>query len=271
MDTYKAYRDAGSVPSDRTPDWSLSKACSAHRDPDSAERPMRPWAAFLLLPAVASVAIAIFSPSAKAADQLKIYIRAFIPQHHSSVRPLPHSGGGTMVQPPAASIVGCFPTDQRSFSAEISASSRVASIATLDPTPPAKLLAQEHPSNDSNAVDCGDGSIINKAKTDTSDQKFTFVPADASKIAQLKIHASGHNPNFVWAPAIDFDGTFFIDLGAGTIRFEGNVDQYPAYEAYANYKDDAAVTILQIMPDYGKTALDLAFSKTVKTSAVKFR
>jgi hypothetical protein len=234
-------------------------------------RPARSIAGFALFATILSAALLMCSPVAMAADQLQIYIRAFIPKNHSSVRPLPNSGGGTMVQPPGASIVGCFPTDQRSFSKEITASSRVASIATLDPTLPGKLLKQEHPSNESNAVDCGDGRIINREKTDTSDQKFTFVPADASKIAQLKIHASGHNPNFQWAPAINIDGVFFIDLGANTIRFEGSVDQYPAYEAYAMYSGNAAVSILEIMPEYGKTAMDLGFTKSVKTNPVKFK
>lgn len=224
-----------------------------------------------LFASLVSVALVMFSPIALAADQLQVYIRAFIPKNHSSVRPLPNSGGGTMVEPPASPIVGCFPTDQRTFSAEIHASSRVASIATVGPTFPGTLIKQEHPSNESNAVDCGNGSIINREKTDTSDQKFTFVPAGTSKIAQLKIHASGHNPNFTWAPAIDIDGIFFIDLGANTIRFEGSVDQYPAYEAYVTYNGNVAIPILQIMPDYGKTALDLGFTKSLKTNAVKYK
>ena len=217
------------------------------------------------------LALAIGSLDAAAADRLQVYIRAFIPRQHSSVRPLPNSGGGTMVQPPASAIVGCFPTDQRSFEPLVVTSSRVASIATIDPTSPGKLVEQKHPSSESNAVDCGSGSIINRERTDTADQKFTFVAADASKVSQLKIHASGHNPNFKWAPAIDIDGTFFIDLGASTIRFEGFVDQYPAYEAYAKFNDNSAVPILQIMPADGKTALDLAFAKSVITNTVKYK
>jgi hypothetical protein len=248
------------------PKWRNDNACGGN-----ANRFVRSIADLALFATLVSVALVMFSPIALAADQLQVYIRAFIPKNHSSVRPLPNSGGGTMVEPPASSIVGCFPTDQRSFSTEIRASSRVASIATVDPTLPGSLIKQEHPSNESNAVDCGDGSIINRETTNTSDQKFTFVPADTSKIAQLKIHASGHNPNFTWAPAIDIDGIFFIDLGANTIRFEGSVDQYPAYEAYVTYNGNAAVPILQIMPDYGKTALDLAFTKSVKTNAVKYK
>ncbi|WP_143039721.1 MULTISPECIES: hypothetical protein [Bradyrhizobium] len=246
--------------------WRNDNACAG-----IANRFVRSIADFALFATLVSVALVMFSPIALAADQLQVYIRAFIPKNHSSVRPLPNSGGGTMVQPPGSSIVGCFPTDQRTFSTEIRASSRVASIATVDPALPGGLIKQEHPSNESNAVDCGDGSIINREKTDTSDQKFTFVPAGTSKIAQLKIHASGHNPNFQWAPAIDIDGIFFIDLGANTIRFEGSVDQYPAYEAYVTYNGNVAVPILQIMPDYGKTALDLAFTKSVKTNAVKYK
>jgi hypothetical protein len=176
-----------------------------------------------------------------------------------------------MVEPPASPIVGCFPTDQRSFSMEVNASSRVASIATIDLSSPARLFRQDHPSNESNAVDCGDGRIINRERTDTSDQKFTFVRADESKVARLVIHASGHNPNFRWAPAIDIDGTFFIDLGASSIRFKGSIDQYPAYEAYARYNNGPAVTIFQIMPDYGKTALDLAWTKSVESAAVVYK
>lgn len=223
------------------------------------------------LAALCSFMLVVYSPMALAADQLQIYIRAFIPQKHSSVRPLPNSGGGTMVEPPASPIVGCFPTDQRSFSTEVSASSRVASIATIDLGSPARLLRQDHPPNESNAVDCGDGRIINRERTDTSDQKFTFLPADQSKVARLTIHASGHNPNFRWAPAIDIDGTFLIDLEASSIRFEGSVDQYPAYEAYAKYNSGPAVTIFQIMPDYGKTALDLAWTRSVRSDAVRYK
>lgn len=87
----------------------------------------------------------------------------------------------------------------------------------------------------------------------------------------MKIQASGHNPNFRWAPAIDINGIFYIDLVQATVRFEGSVDQYPAYEAYVRFNDQPAVEILKLMPDYGKTAMDLAWTKSVKTNPVKFR
>jgi hypothetical protein len=237
----------------------------------AAARYTPPRAALASLAAFASAWFVTCGSPASAAELLQIYIRAFIPKQHSSVRPLPNSGGGTMVEPPASPIVGCFPTDQRSLSTELTASSRVASIATIDLAASGKLIRQEHPSNESNAVDCGDGRIINREMTDTSNQKFTFTPANASRVAQLKIEASGHNPNLRWAPAIDINGSFYIDIGAATIRFEGSVDQYPAYEAYVRFNDLPAVEILKVMPDYGKTAMDLAWTKSVKTSAVKFR
>jgi len=213
--------------------------------------------------------------SAMADEKVDVFIRAFIPKVHSSTRvivpkqphtdnPVHNNAGDTMVDPPASSIVGCFPTDQRSFSGDITASSRLQSNATVTLKSGAFYLEQNHPVFESNAIDCGSAEIINKATTSNQDQHFTFVKT-GEKAIDLTISASGKNPNFVQAPTIDINGTFKIDLSARTIGFIGKVDQYPAYEAYARLNGGGWIAIFNISPEYGKTALDLIFTKDVNT------
>jgi hypothetical protein len=57
------------------------------------------------------------------------------------------------------------------------------------------------------------------------------------------------------------NGFGFPETGRNPIRFFSAV----------TYNGNAAVPILQIMPDYGKTALDLGFTKSLKTNAVKYK
>lgn len=219
-------------------------------------RPVRETLYFFL-----SVA-ALAPPNAFAADQLEIVVRAFIPKTHSSTRSIPNGGGDTMVEPPGSSIVGCFETDQRGFTTETSASSRLASFATIQLAAPYQL-AQNHPTFESNAIDCGDGKVINEAKTSNEDQRFE-VSSTSNGVLKIAYQGSGSNPNFQWAPAIDIEGTFEINVAKRTVSFEGEVDQYPAYEAYVRFNKNQWVSVVTEMPANGKTALDLAFSKDVK-------
>jgi len=217
------------------------------------------------LTGAAFVSLLLGSQHVVAADKVEIIVRAFIPKTHSSTRKIPQGNGDTMVEPPASSIVGCFRTDQRGFSSGEGASSRIASMFSITfDKPPG--LAQKHPTFESNAIDCGNGEVINKETTSNADQKAT-LKVNPAGVASVTYHASGTNPNLTWAPSIDIDGVFTVDLTAKTVKFVGKIDEYPAYEAYARLNGGPWRTLLQVMPAYGKSAMDLGSTISIEKGA----
>ena len=88
----------------------------------------------------------------------------------------------------------------------------------------------------------------------------TGAPRPANQLIRIRMDCAASNP---CSPSsrlfgdIDFTGTIEIDIAQRTIEFNGLLDQFPAFEAYATINDGAGVTMFQESPPTGNTVMNL--------------
>ena len=119
-----------------------------------------------------------------------------------------------------------------------------------------KIVTVRHPPATTHVIDCGSGESIVDFQANTSNQRFELVSSRGNP-AHLKVTMAGHVPAINFAPTIDISGDFTIDFIARRVHFKGEVDRYPAYEAYFRFDQKEWQTLFTRMPADGTTALDL--------------
>jgi hypothetical protein len=192
---------------------------------------------------------------------VKFWINAFIPD--DVCQPI----GGIM----CAVVNGTFPGtpfpktwflvgDQRGFSDDINASSRLhseAEIGSLD-ADPRVITSEVHRCGQSKALDA-DGNVIETGTAPTDDMHFfnlrrnqTVDPeggviddSDNPNLVQIDVSGSGRVPFSVapFVPAIDYVGTLSFDPDSRVARFRGGVDGFPSFEMYVSVDGGPAAQI----------------------------
>jgi hypothetical protein len=66
---------------------------------------------------------------------------------------------------------------------------------------------------------------------------------------RMSVAGAASIPTIPLAPDIDFNGRLTVDTVAGTCTFDGEVDEFPAFEAYVMFDGGAAVCLFQVDPD----------------------
>ncbi len=177
------------------------------------------------------------TPSVGAAE-LHIWVRAFIP-------------AGT-----AAEAAGsCFKTDERSFDANVSASSRLVTeflLVTSGATVSTRQ-AGERPyfrAEETVRLHCKSKVILERKTADVTGLKLG-KPAFADGIVQIVAAASAANPLTppVLSPKIDYDVTFTWNVLERTLKARFTVGRFPAFEAYAQLDRGKLVEMLAVKPD----------------------
>jgi hypothetical protein len=82
-------------------------------------------------------------------------------------------------------------------------------------------------------------------------------PAFAQGQAEIVIDGRANNPLVTLSPDIQYGGHFTFDTQKETLRFNGSVAIFPAYEIYAQLDNDPLVKVLEAEPAPGSTAKDL--------------
>jgi hypothetical protein len=191
------------------------------------------------------------------AGRLRLWVSAFIPGAWDPLTsPVPDSSGRTMVHGPVPGVSDCFLTDQRDFSADPAASSRVHSEIVLDLST-GLTDSESHRCDDTVEVDCEDGDEEGRANGDTSRCSFAGPAPDPAGRYQLDLRMAANNPLFTGSPDIDVTGTFVVDAAARTVSFSGKIDEFPAYEGYVALDDQPPVTLFQRLPDAGRSPADI--------------
>lgn len=183
-----------------------------------------------------------------------------------------------------------FLTDQRGFDSNITASVRMRSLATLTISPPeASLSTTRHESSGTTEVDMDTGDQLGFAVADMTRCRWgTLNPVKVLPIRMGTVHIPfggsaplnvGVRPNptptftlavrgqagdpLVSAAAdIDYAGTFTIALLLGgntpavVVEFEGKIDDFPAFEAYARLGTETK-TLFTSSPPAGNTVVNL--------------
>lgn len=191
---------------------------------------------------------------------IKFWINAFIPRNISRLTkrvPKGKHSGKTMIPGPFP-ISDCFLTDQRSFSNHVHAKSRMHSELKLIVQGSNATFTQWHHCDLTCECDCEDGEPECEKKSSSTDMRFTLPSRiDVVQPMTVKLKGAANNPCHTGSPAIDYMGAITIDLAERSIEFNGKVDAFPAFEAYATINDGAGVTMFQILPKPGKTPWNL--------------
>lgn len=195
-------------------------------------------------------------------ESVKFWINAFIPHTvRGYTQVVPGRGthaGRTMIPHP---ILGkdCFLTDQRTFSNDIGASSRMHSEFTITFGRQLPVMTQWHHCDITIEVDCEDGDEEGRRFGDTSRMNFTLAGSGPDR-AVVGMRCSANDPlarESRWFGEIDYFGTLLVDRAARTLSIQGCVSQFPAFEAYATINNGAGRTIFQLEPPPGNTVMDL--------------
>ncbi|HET9832257.1 MAG TPA: hypothetical protein VFP91_11125, partial [Vicinamibacterales bacterium] len=203
-----------------------------------------------------------------------IWLNAFIPRDVQGLtKPVPDYGvkadptmaGKSMF---ATSVGICGLTDQRSFSADINASSRMHSQVTID-LDRRVIVEQKHHIDPTTQLACLTGLVICKGTSSTDPMSFTFkgMTSDNEMMVGIKGSQGPACPEsaflkkigqFLLDLKIDYDGTFFIKRTARNyvdIGFLGYVDLFPAYEFVAMVNTSNPVHLWGVLPKPGSSPI----------------
>ncbi len=184
---------------------------------------------------------------------LKVWLNAFIPE--ASV----------------TALGDCFSGDNRAFSSDIHASSRMHSeveAANLGASAAGESF-HWHNCDTSHKIDCSTGAVLEEARGDTSRMTFRVnigsFPDPVAGVHDLPTPSSvriayvgaANNPLVSHSPDIDMNMVFTLDPVTGILNFEGAVDAFPSFEGYASANNGAPVELFthSHAPDAGPTDL----------------
>ncbi len=202
-----------------------------------------------------------------------VWLNAFIPRDVAGLtRKVPDFGvkldpsmaGKTMFE----TSMGCGLTDQRSFSPDINASSRMHSEAKIDLDKPG-IIYQKHRIDPTVQVNCLYGRVVCRGTSSTDPMNFQFLGVSSAKEVMVRVKGS-QGPacpsskivkkvgRFLLGAKIDYEGTFFIKRVARNyvdIGFLGYVDLFPAYEFGAILNDSNPIHLGGRLPAPGSSPI----------------
>jgi hypothetical protein len=215
---------------------------------------------------VVALLLGIPLPAAPADDEIRIVLRSFIPNVHTTnpayVLPVPGAPRKSMIPGPGASARGgeCYETDHRSFSPDPDASARVTTdFVLLAASPPGTRLLRGGIAHRAGATvqrDCATGKELARKNAHVENCSIG-KPAAADGQVQVVVGCRAGNPFFLVAPQIEYNGSFTYNKATKTLSFTGTVGDFPAFEAYASLNGKPLVKLFAIAPKPGATVWNL--------------
>lgn len=204
---------------------------------------------------------------------IKLWVNAFIPSTYVGAETIAagEHAGKTMLT--TLWVVNrCFLTDDREFSTDVHARSRLHSEAEID-VQKKRLVYEFHHCHETIEIDCTTGEEKCRQFGDTSNMRFeNFVAADAGGTFSLDLKASAKNPclkvaNVKLSPNVDLYGTITVllsaDNTAATVRFEGMVETYPAFEMVVAFNgSEVGQPVFQLDVEEGASAANITGAPT---------
>lgn len=145
----------------------------------------------------------------------------------------------------------CYLTDQRNFSNEPSASSRMHSLAKVDLVDGQPNLTQGHRCDELIEWDV-DGSMSRRQRVSTSNMRFSLTRAEPTIVVQMNCRYA--DP--VTSPAhgigdIEYQGIVEINPLTPAIDIDLMICLFPAFEGYASVNNGAATVLFRYAPPAG--------------------
>jgi Protein of unknown function (DUF3238) len=154
-------------------------------------------------------------------------------------------------------VTDCFLTDDRSFSSDVRASSRLHSEIEIDlsGTTPREIF-QTHSSSGTVEIDCEDGDLEGTGFAQNKGKGFTDLRIISPGV-NVKFEGAASDPLVKLAPQVNYKGTYIIDIPQRKVSFIGLVEPWPAFESYAAINGGAGQKIFQVPPEPGNTSWNL--------------
>jgi len=208
-----------------------------------------------------------------AIQTIELWLRSFIPINHEGnpgyMLPVPGNPAHTMIRDPSPVSISCYLTDQRGFSDEPSASARLGTHIVVKIGAQATITASDNPPSESVELSCETGMERCRKQVDTSRSNSGPVVKNGDMV-RVHVHGQANNACFRLSPNIHYDGDFIIDLSGRSIRFEGIIGEFPAFEAYARASGGPIRRIFREPPVARSTVWSVPLSRRVETPSVKF-
>ncbi len=212
---------------------------------------------------------------------IKVWINAFIPGdvpgYTFNVPAGPHAGKTAIPCPLIATPVNprCpssrYLTDQRTFDPSPTASVRMRSIAEIQLQPPLFVRHPdlEHVTSGTTEINKTSGEVTCAKNADMSRCSFNNFrtepdPSNLSNFTiKLEVVAAASDPCVNLAADIDYAGTFSVFCSPSgkfvQVTFDGKIDSFPAFEAYATI-NGSTKALFTVPPPAGNTVADLVGS-----------
>jgi hypothetical protein len=147
-------------------------------------------------------------------------------------------------------------TDQRDFSNDLRASSRMHSFVKVDLAASEPVLTQRHRCGDLIECDPDSGEVLNKRRVGTSKMTFSLVAVSPTIRIQMDcrhgdlILCAGHGIG-----DLEYKGTIEIAPAAGSLDLDIMIGLFPAFEGYAAIDDGPPTVLFRHAPPAGVLAL----------------
>jgi hypothetical protein len=193
----------------------------------------------------------------QAVRTLEVWLNVFIPNDVVTARQMINGeyAGKIVIEGPPGS--GWFLTDSRGFSRRRVVSSRLQLLISID-LPTGKV---EHDAIPGLTVELDDdGTVVNQARTSTDRVRVGPVKrSEEGRKLRIPFKAAVSDPLVLLARLVgdvDVDGTLEVEIAKTwdevTVRLNGRVDAYPAFEGYARLTEKRKVgpteTLFTIAP-----------------------
>jgi hypothetical protein len=156
----------------------------------------------------------------------------------------------------ALSAVPCYLTDQRSFSNDLRAQSRMHSSVKVDLAASEPVLTQRHRCDHLIECDPVSGAVLGQRPGSTSKMNFTLLESDPAILIRMDCKYS--DPVVPPAHAvgeIEYKGTIEIDSAARYVGIDLMICLFPAFEGYAAINDGPGAILFRHSPPAGILAL----------------
>jgi hypothetical protein len=154
------------------------------------------------------------------------------------------------------SAAPCYLTDQRNFSNDLRASSRMHSLVKVDLTTSEPVLTQQHRCDDLIECDPASGEVLNKRRVSTS--KMTFSLEATEPTIMIQMDCKYIDPLAPVAHGIgetEYKGTIEISPAARSLDIDIMICLFPAFEGYAAINDGPGAILFRHAPPAGILSL----------------
>jgi hypothetical protein len=152
----------------------------------------------------------------------------------------------------------CYLTDQRNFSNELHARSRMHSLARIEITDSAPTLTQRHRCDDLKECDQVSGDLIRRRRSSLANMRFRLEAMEPTISMRLECrYTDPLAPTAHGIGEIEFKGTVEIDPAARAIEIDIMICLFPAFEGYAAINDEHPAILFRHSPVAGILSLAL--------------